>query len=160
MTGNIVKTNRRLIDLSNNSERTVTTSIPAVMSDGLSIFGILNGPIELKAYIARCVTPNNATATTFILSSIPTVGVPSDICGASASLANAIAGTIINLVGNTLATPPVISPAGTAISQLFPILIPTGILKLTIGVGSTTGTWVHHLRYMPLDKDVVVTPLI
>lgn len=134
-----------------SAEKTVETTA-AVMSDNLEIFSIIGGPIEMKTIIAVCMTPNDGTASTLRIFADPTVGASSTICGISASLANAIAGTIINLVGNALITVPVISPAGTAISQLFPILIPTGILGLTIAGGSTTGTWKWHVRYMPLTR--------
>lgn len=128
----------------------------AVMSDALTVFTITGGPIEMKAWLSICITGNDATASTFQIAVDPTVGAASTITGASASLANAIAGTIINPVGNALDTAPVITPAGAAISQTFPILIPTGIMYLTIGVGSTTGTWQHHIRYMPLARGSTV----
>jgi len=127
-----------------------------IMSNNLEIFEIVGGPIELKTYLARCITDNDGTASTFKLYADATVGGVTDICGVSGSLALAVAGTIINLVGGALATGPVITPTGAAISQLFPILVPTGTLKLTIAGGSTTGTWIHHLRYMPLSPKATV----
>ena len=139
-------------------EKTVVTTTAAVMSNALTVFTISGGPIELKTWLSICITGNDATASTFQVSVDPTVGAATTISGTSASLANATAGTIINLVGNVLATAPVISPEGAAISQLFPILVPTGIITLVIGVGSTTGTWQHHIRYMPLSRGSVVTP--
>jgi hypothetical protein len=137
-------------------EVSISTSA-AVMSDGLEIFQVAGGPIEMKTLVARCVTDNNATASTLLFYADPTAGAATDICGASASLANATAGTIVNLVGNALATAAVVSANGTAISQLFPILIPVGTMNMTVGVGSTTGTWMIHMRYMPLAVGVVVT---
>lgn len=138
-------------------EKSVVTGA-AVMSDALTVFTITGGPVEMKTWLSICITGNNATASTFQLAVNPTVGAASTITGASATLANATAGTIINPVGNALATAPVITPTGAAISQIFPILIPTGIMYLTIGVGSTTGTWQHHIRYMPLARGSIVAP--
>jgi len=143
-----------LIDM---GEKTVTTSA-AIMSDGLEIFTIAGGPIEMKCIIARCVTANDGTASTLLFYADPTDGAATDICTASPSLASATAGTIVNVVGNVLGSAAVVSPNGTAISQLFPILIPTGTMNMTIGVGSTTGTWMIHMRYMPLARSSVVLP--
>jgi hypothetical protein len=137
-------------------EKSVVTTA-AVMTNGLTCFTIAGGPIELKTWLSICITDNDATASTFQVSVDPTVGAATTISGASASLGSATAGTIINLVGNALATAPVISPNGAAISQLFPILVPTGIITLVIGVGSTTGTWQHHIRYMPMARGSIVT---
>jgi len=139
-------------------EKSVVTTTPAIMSNALTVFTIAGGPVEMKTWLSICITDNNATASTFQIAVNPTVGAASTITGASATLANATAGTIINPVGNALVTAPVITPTGAAISQYFSILIPTGIMYLTIGVGSTTGTWQHHIRYMPLARGSVVTP--
>ena len=139
-------------------EKSVVTTTAAIMSNALTVFTVANGPIEMKTWVSVCITGNDATASTFQIAVDPTVGAASTITGASATLANAIPGTIINVVGNALATAPVITPTGAAISQIFPILIPTGIIYLTIGVGSTTGTWQHYIRYMPLARGSTVTP--
>jgi hypothetical protein len=36
------------------------------------------------------------------------------------------------------------------------IVVKDGAIKLVIGVGSTTGTWKHYLRYTPLGTGVQV----
>ena len=36
------------------------------------------------------------------------------------------------------------------------IVVGAGVITTTVGVGSTTGTWQHHLRYCPLGPGVTV----
>lgn len=134
----------------------VVATSSAIMSNALTIFTVAGGPIELITLISFSATINDATASTLQYSTDPTVGAATTISGASASLANAAAGTYINITG-TLADAPVVTTAATAISQAGRILIAPGIISLVVGVGSTTGTWQHNLRYVPLDRGVTVT---
>jgi hypothetical protein len=39
------------------------------------------------------------------------------------------------------------------------MIVPAGIIEMTIAVGSTTGTWRHYLRYRPMARGIVVTAL-
>jgi len=148
-------TNYAVHDGFDQAEKVVSTSA-AVMSNALTIFTVAGGPIELITLISFSSTINDATASTLQYSADPTVGAATTISGASASLANAAAGTYINITG-TLADAPVITTAATAISQAGRILIAPGIITLVVGVGSTTGLWQHNLRYVPLDRGVTVT---
>jgi len=102
------------------------------------------------------VTGNNATASTLQFSTDPTDGGATTISGASGSLANKAAGTIVNITG-ALVDGAVITDAGTAIMQAGHILIPAGIVTLVVGGGSTTGTWTIHMRYKPMARGVTVT---
>jgi hypothetical protein len=36
------------------------------------------------------------------------------------------------------------------------IIVKDGTLKLVIGVGSTTGTWYHAIRYKPMTPDSII----
>jgi hypothetical protein len=36
------------------------------------------------------------------------------------------------------------------------IVVPAGTITAVVGVGSTTGTWTHFIRYRPLAKGVTV----
>ena len=148
-------TNWAVHDAYDQEEKAVATSA-AVMSTALTVFTIAGGPIEIQNILALCVTVNNATGSTLLFFADPTLGAATDLCAASATLANAAAGTFVNITG-TLANQPVITPTGTAISQAGKIVVPVGIIGLTVGVGSTTGTWTINMRYKPLARGVTVT---
>lgn len=147
----------RVFDL----EKAVASAI-ATMVNGNTVFTIVNGPIIILDLLSECITPNGATASTMQWNSVPTVGSAATISGASASLANATAGTTVRLAPTALSTAPVIALAaaggvqlGTNVANL--ITVQPGTLKLVIGVGSTTGTWRHYMRYKPLSPDVAVS---
>jgi hypothetical protein len=134
----------------------------AVMVNGDTVFTIANGPIEIVELQSLCVTANDTTASTMQWNSVPTVGSAKTISAASASLASATAGSTVTLNQTSLATAPDIVTAangGVAIGANVAnkIIVQKGTLKLVIGVGSTTGTWQHYLRYKPLDPAVTVT---
>jgi hypothetical protein len=132
------------------------------MVNGDTVFTIANGPIEIVELQSLCVTANDTTASTMQWNSVPTVGSAKTISAASASLASATAGSTVTLNQTSLATAPDIVTAangGVAIGANVAnkIIVQKGTLKLVIGVGSTTGTWQHYLRYKPLDPAVTVT---
>ena len=121
----------------------------------------LSGPIQILTLMSVCVTANNATASTMQYQSVPTVGDPTTISGASASLASATAGTTALLTPTALSTAPTLATAAAGGVQLGPdlanrIIVKNGTIKVVVGVGSTTGTWKHILHYLPLDPNCVV----
>lgn len=133
-----------------------------VMVNNDVVFTIANGPILIDEIISICIAANNGTASTMQWQSVPTVGSAATISGASASLASATAGTTVRLSPTALSTAPVIVAAsaggvqlGTNVSNR--IVVIAGTIKLVIGVGSTTGTWQHYLRYYPLAPGVTVS---
>jgi len=133
----------------------------AVMANGDTIFTITGGPIILVDLLSICVTDNNSTASTLQWSSTPTVGSATTFSGASASLASATAGTTVRLSPTALSTAPAIVAASSGGVQLGTnvanrIIIKDGTIKIVIGVGSTTGTWKHLLRYEPMSPNSIV----
>lgn len=115
------------------------------------------GDVQILNLYSKCVTANNATASTLQYSITPTIGTATTISGASATLASAVAGTVVALVGDAFATAPTVNATGVALSQTARgVLLPDGTLKLVIGVGSTTGTWKHYIRYRPLEPGAYV----
>lgn len=137
-------------------------SATAVMVNGNTVFTIAGGPIIIVDLLSECITANDATASTMQWQSTPTVGSAATISGASATLASATAGSTVRLAPTALSTVPTIVTAanggvqlGTNVANL--ITVQAGTLKLVIGVGSTTGTWKHYLRYQPLSTGVTVT---
>ena len=132
-------------------------SATAVMVNGDTIF-TSTGDVTVHDLVSVCVTANNATASTLQYRIVPTVGTSTTISGATTTLASVAAGTIVTLVGDALATAPTISPNGVGLSQAAKgIYFPAGTLKVVIGVGSTTGTWKHYLRYTPLQAGATVS---
>lgn len=131
----------------------------AVMTNGLSLFTIAGGPIEIMYLVSLCQTANGATASTLQYSSTGTLGTTTQtISGASASLANAAAGTSIVFQGTALATAPLVNANSANIAAANDsVFVPAGSITAVIGTGSTTGTWKHYLRYKPLASGVTVT---
>lgn len=140
-------------------EKGVVSNLPAVMSNGLDIFTISGGPIMIVALISFCVTVNDATASTMQWRHQAT---GTTISGASASLALASVGYSVTLNQTSLATAPDISTNGIQLGANVAnrITVPAGLLELVIGVGSTTGTWRHYMRYVPLTPDSFVVPAL
>lgn len=129
----------------------------AVMVNGTTVFTIAGGPILILQLGALCITANGATASTLQWSADGTDGAATTITGASASLANVTAGTLVAAVPGTLATAPAVYANGVGIGGTVPIIVPAGIITTVIGVGSTTGTWRQLMRYLPLATGVTVT---
>jgi hypothetical protein len=86
-----------------------------------------------------------------------TDGAATTITGASSSLASVAAGTMVVAVPGTLATAAAVYTNGVGIGATVPIIVPAGVITIVVGVGSTTGTWRHFLRYVPLTTGVTVT---
>jgi len=128
----------------------VANSAIAVMVNGDTIFTVV-GDIQIIQLFSECVTANNATASTLQYSVTPTGLIASTISGASSTLASAIIGTTVALDGTALSTAPIVSPNAVALGTVRPIVCLGGVIKLVIGVGSTTGTWEHYIRYRPLE---------
>lgn len=136
----------------------------AVMVNATSTFTIAGGPIQVISLISECVTVDDTTASTLQWQHNPTVGSAKTISAASGSLAAAGtgAGATVTLNQTSLATAPDIVTAangGVAIGANVAnqMILTAGVVKMVIGVGSTTGTWKHYLRYRPMGTNVTVT---
>ncbi len=140
----------------------VAVKSAATMVNAQTIFTIVGGPILIDQLLALCVTTNDGTGSTMQYQANPTVGSAATISGATTTLASIAAGATITLSPTALSTAPVIALAAAGGVQLGlnvsnRIIIPEGTLKIVIGVGSTTGTWSHHIRYRPLARGIVVS---
>lgn len=131
----------------------------AVVSNGLSLFTVTGGPVEILELLSICQTADDATASTLQYQSAGTLGATTQtISGASASLASAAAGTSVILQGTALSTAPLVNANGANVSAVpGSIIVPAGSIKAIVGVGSTTGTWKHFLRFAPLAPGATVT---
>ena len=146
-----------------SGEKSVVT-LPKVMVNGDVVFTIAGGPIRIEELYSVCVTVNDTTLSTMQWSSTPNVGTATTFSGASTSLAAASTGVgaAVRLAPTALSTALVIiaSTAGgvsLGLNVANKIIVKDGQIKLVIGVGSTTGTWKHCLRYRPLAAGVTVT---
>lgn len=133
----------------------------AVMANNQVAFTIAGGPIQILELLSECITDNDATASTLQWRSNPTVGTATTISGATSTLASIVAGATIQLAPTALSTAPVIALAAAGGVQLGTnvanrITVQPGTIQMVIGVGSTTGTWKHFLRYKPLGTGVTV----
>lgn len=139
-------------------ESAAVSSNAGVMVNAATIFTVAGGPIMVTGLCSVCQTANDATASTLQYATTSTLGsLAGTISGASATLASAVVGTVATLIGTALSTAPVISATGVGLMTITPIEVQAGIIKLTIGTGSTTGTWKHYMRYKPLAAGVTVT---
>lgn len=140
----------------------VVESANAVMVNGDIVFTIAGGPIQILELFSECMTANGSSpASTMQWQSVPTVGSAATISGASASLASQTAGSTIRLAPTALSTALTLVAAsaggvslGTNVANR--VIVKQGTLKVVIGVGSTTGTYKHRMRYKPLAPSVTV----
>jgi len=130
----------------------------ATMVNAQTLFTVAGGPIEIVGLVSICETLNDNTASTLQYNATPTTGSATTISNASASLADAAPGASVTLAGTALATAALLSAGGpNLIANPGTIMIPIGAIDIVVGVGSTTGTWAHYLRYKPLAAGVTVT---
>ena len=138
----------------------VAQTTAAVMSNGLTIFNVV-GDIQITSLVSECVTANDATASTVQYSFTSDNTTSTTFSGASTTIASKPAGSVVALgATSTLAETPAQSAnaAGVVLNTASRgVRFPSGAIKLTVGVGSTTGTWRHYLRYEPLEYGAYVT---
>jgi hypothetical protein len=140
-------------------EKSLQTSTPQTLVTGTTIFRVIGGPVILTALVSYCITSCDTTASTLQWSADGDVGAATTFTGASGSLASFAAGGIVNcnFVGLTQA-PVVTGTAGVVLSGVWTtgINVPAGIITTVVGVGSTTGTFLHYLRWMPMTPSANV----
>jgi hypothetical protein len=145
-------------------EKSVATATAAVMVNGTDIFNIAGGPIIITELISVCVTANNTTASTLQWQADGTDGAATAFTAATATLASAAAGATVAVLFTATSTAPSLYAAGVGISKAATtaagMIVQAGIIEMVIGVGSTTGTWRHYMRYRPMTRGIVVTALV
>lgn len=140
-------------------EKCIVTASAAALVNGTTIFTVSGGPIRVMDLISYCETVCDTTASTlkWTADGDATNQSATDFTGASGSLASFAVGGIIYCNFTALNTAPVITQtAGVALwgpttSTGGGVYIPAGVIKTTIGTGSTTGTFRHYMRYVPLS---------
>jgi hypothetical protein len=136
-----------------------------ILTNGMTVFTIAGGPIRITDLLSYCIVGGDAAASTLQWSADGTVGAATVFTIASASLASLAAGGIVYCNLTTLATAPVITQtagvalAGPTAATGGGIYLPAGIITAVIGgADSTTGTYAHYMRWIPLARGVTVTP--
>ncbi len=141
----------------------ITVSGAGLLTNGLTVFTIAGGFIRITDLISVNVVDSDAAAATIQWSADGTLGSAATITGASVSVASVAPGGIVNCNFTALATAPVIAAEGVALqgpttSTGGSVIIPAGILALVIGgADTTTSTWRHIMRWIPLGPAVTVT---
>ena len=133
-----------------------------VMVNGDVVFNVAGGPVAIQELISVCKTANGATATTLQYKSNPTGATAATFSGASASLANAAVVTTVRLHPTALTTAPAVVAGGAGgvalgLNVSNKVIVHPGTISLVIGVGSTTGTWKHYIRYTPMAPNATVS---
>lgn len=132
-------------------------SVAAKVMVNADVLFTITGKVQITSLTSECITANDATAST-LQYSITTAGGSTTISGASASLASAAAGVTAIWDGTVLATAPALTTA-TGVGLALPtkgIRSPSGTITAVIGVGSTTGTWIHSISYVPLEANAYI----
>jgi hypothetical protein len=136
----------------------------ALLVDGTTVFTIAGGPIRITDLVSYVIVGADAAAATLQWTADGTVGAATTFTGASASLASLAAGGIVYANFTALNTALVITQtAGVALhgpttSTGGGIYVPAGVIKMVIGSGpTTTGTYKHFMRWVPLAPGVSVT---
>lgn len=141
---------------STNNTYIAKSAAAKVMVNADILFTIV-GDVRILGLHSECITANDTTAST-LQYSITTAGGSTTISGASASLASAAAGVTAIWDGTNLATAPALTSA-TGVGLATPtkgVRSPAGTITAVIGVGSTTGTWVHYVSYLPLEANAYI----
>jgi len=142
--------------LAGNDNKLSKSLAPKVLVNGDVLFTVV-GDILVNSLISECYTANDATASTLQYSVTTGEAQTQTISAASPSLASAIKGTTLTLAGNSLTNAPILSVSGVGLNTTARgIRVPPGEIKAVVGVGSTTGTWVHYLSYEPLEENAYV----
>lgn len=139
----------------NTDHVAVTTA--KVMVNGDVIFNVV-GDVFVRSVYSECYTANNITASTLQYSATANA-VTTTLSGASPSLASAAVGQTVIIQPTSLATVPILTAAsGAGLNILGEIKLNGSTqIKTVVGVGSTTGTWKHYIRYEPLEPGAYIT---
>lgn len=155
--GSLLERNEFVVDQGSSTwnmvEKTVR-STAQTLSSGATIFTIANGPVIIQSLFSICTSNENSggAATTLQWRHAPTTGTAATFSGASTTLASAVAGSTVFLVGTTLATAPTVTLTGGPLlgtSSPFIVCFP-GTITTTVVNGPSTASWQHYLRYVPV----------
>jgi len=130
-----------------------------VMVTGDTLFTVV-GSVQFLSLVSECVTLNDGTASTLLWKFTTSAASPltTNLSAASSTLANAVPGYALAMTNSSaLGEAPTQGASGVLLNTASRgVRVPTGAVKITIAVGSTTGTWRHYIRYEPLEPGAYV----
>jgi hypothetical protein len=141
-----------------DSDHTVKTGAKVMVTDD-TLFTV-TGSVQIVSLVSECVTANNATASTLLWKFTTAAASPltTNLSAASTTLASTVSGYAVVLVSaSALGESPGQGASGVLLNTASRgVRVPAGTVKITIAVGSTTGTWRHYIRYEPLEDGAYV----
>jgi hypothetical protein len=141
-----------------DSDHTVKTGAKVMVNDD-TLFTV-TGSIQILSLVSECVTANNATASTLLwkFTTAATAPLTTSLSAASSTLASTVSGyALVLATASSLGEVPNQGASGVLLNTpQRGVRVPSGALKITIAVGSTTGTWRHYIRYEPLEDGAYV----
>ena len=141
----------------------VTVTGASILTNGMTVFTIAGGFIRITDLLSENVVDSDAAASTIQWSANGTLGAAATITGATTTVAAVAPGGIVNCNFTALATAPVIAADGVALqgpttSTGGSVIVPAGVITLVIGgADTTTSTWRHIMRWIPLSSSATVT---
>ena len=141
-----------------DSDHVVKTGAKVMVTDD-TLFTV-TGSIQILSLVSECVTANDVTASTLLWKFTTAAASPltTNLSAASSTLANTVSGyALVLATSSSLGEAPNQGASGVLLNTpQRGVRVPSGALKITIAVGSTTGTWRHYLRYEPLEDGAYV----
>jgi hypothetical protein len=141
----------------------VTVTGAGLLVNGTTVFTIAGGFIRITDLFSVNVVDSDSAAATIQWSADGTLGTAVTITAASLSVASVAPGGIVNCDFTTINTAPVIAANGVALqgpttSTGGSVIVPAGVIKMVIGgADTTTTTFKHVMRWIPLAPGVSVT---
>jgi hypothetical protein len=141
----------------------VTVTGAGLLVNGTTAFTVAGGFIRITDLFSVNVVDSDSAASTIQWSADGTLGSAVTITAASASTASVAPGGIVNCNFTALSTAPVIAADGVALqgpttSTGGSVIVPAGVITMVIGgADTTTSTWKHVMRWVPLGPGVTVT---
>jgi hypothetical protein len=141
-----------------DSDHVVKTGAKVMVNDD-TLFTV-TGSIQILSLVSECVTANNATASTLLWKFTTAAASPltTNLSAASTTLASTVSGyAVVLATSSSLGEAPNQGASGVLLNTpQRGVRVPSGAVKITIAVGSTTGTWRHYIRYEPLEDGAYV----
>lgn len=135
------------------SDHVVKSGVKVMVSEDTLFTAV--GSVQILSLVSECVTANDITASTLLWKFTTSAAVPltTNLSSASTSLASVVSGYALAMTNAAaLGEAPTQRDSGVLLNTASRgVRIPSGAVRITIGVGSTTGTWVHYVRYEPLE---------
>jgi hypothetical protein len=155
-TGNVFQ---RLADLIDQEEKCAVTGTAAGLILGTTaLFVVAGGPIIIKNIFGLCTLANNTNASTLKFTMAATTGGAVDMSAASATLASAVAGTMLTITGTFInATAINVPPIVLEGSQAGVVTSAVGTIQAIVGTAAVTGSWIFGISYAPLVPGATVT---